>query len=129
MNSDEQAIRKLIQDWHRLTREGNLEAIITLMTDDAMFLTCGNPPMTRQDFAAAFRDFAGKVRIESASDVKELHVSGDLAYAWSKISVAMTASKSGERMERAGNVLSIFRKDATGRWQLCRDANLMLKPG
>jgi uncharacterized protein (TIGR02246 family) len=129
MNSDEQAIRKLMQDWHRLTREGNLEALITLMTDDAMFLTCGNPPMTRRDFAAAFRDFAGKVRIESSQDVKELHVSGDLAYAWSKVSVAMTATEGGARMERAGHVLSIFRKDAAGRWQLARDANLMLRPG
>lgn len=56
-------------------------------------------------------------------------MSGDLAYAWSKISVAMTATEGGERMERAGHVLSVFRKDAAGRWQLARDANLMLKPG
>ena len=124
MESDEQAIRKLMQDWHRLTAQGDLEGIIALMTDDAMFLTCGNPPMTRTDFGAGFRDFAGKMRIESSQDVKELHVSGDLAYAWSKISVAMIASEGGKRTERAGHVLSVFRKSA-GRWQLARDANLM----
>jgi len=129
MNSDEQAIRKLMEEWRRLTREGDLEALITLMTDDAMFLTCGNPPMTRQDFAAGFRDIAGKVRIESTQDVKELHVAGDLAYAWSKISVAMIAKEGDKRMERAGHALSVFRKNAGGRWQLSRDANLMLKPG
>ena len=129
MNSDEQAIRKLIQDWHRLTKEGNLEALITLMTDDAIFLTCGNPPMTRRDFGAAFRDFSGKVRLETSQDVKELVVSGDLAYAWSKISVTMIANDGGKRSERAGHVLSLFRKSAAGRWQLSRDANLMPKPG
>jgi len=128
MDGDEQAIRKLIHDWHRLSAEGELEAVITLMTDDAMFLTCGNAPMTRQDFGAAFRDFSGKVRIESAQDVRELYVSGDLAYAWSKISVAMTAND-GRRTERAGHVLSVFRKNAAGRWQLARDANLMPKAG
>lgn len=129
MDGDEQAIRKLIQDWHRLTAQGELEAVITLMTDDAMFLTCGNSPMTRQDFGAAFRDFSDKVRIESSQDVKELVVSGDLAYAWSKISVAMIANDGGKRTERAGHVLSVFRKDTAGRWQLARDANLMPKPG
>jgi uncharacterized protein (TIGR02246 family) len=95
------------------------------MTDDVVFLTCGNPPMAKSDFAAGFSGFAGRVRIETAQEVKGLQVSGDLAYAWSHISVAMTSTETGSKTERAGHVLTVFRRAPSGKWLLARDANLM----
>lgn len=125
METDEQPILRLMEEWRRRTAEGDLEAVLALMTDDAVFLTCGNPPITRSDFAAAFGSFAGRARIEATQEVKELQVSGDFAYSWCHISVVMTSLETGGRTERAGHVLTVFRKSPSGTWLLARDANLM----
>jgi ketosteroid isomerase-like protein len=81
--------------------------------------------MTRSDFAAASRGFAGKLRIESTQEIKDFHASGDLAYAWSHIQVVMISTETGDRTERAGHVLTVFRKSHSGEWRLARDANLI----
>ncbi len=125
MNDDEQQIRKLMDEWRRRTLEGDLEGVLALMTDDAVFLTPGNPPMTKSDFAAASKGFVGKFQIESKQEIQDLHASGDLAYAWSHITVVMTSAETGARTERAGHVLTVFRKSPSGKWLLARDANLI----
>ena len=125
MDSDEQAIRRLMEDWRRRTIEGDVDGVLDLMTEDAAFLTCGNEPARPADFAASARAFAGSSRIEATQDVKELHASGDLAYAWTYISVAVTSTETGSRIERAGHALTVFRKSPDGVWRLSRDANLI----
>ncbi|HEY0558589.1 MAG TPA: SgcJ/EcaC family oxidoreductase [Thermoanaerobaculia bacterium] len=125
MATDEQQIRDLMAEWSRRTAEGDVEGVLALMTDDAIFLTSGNPPMTKADFEAGFRSFAGKVEIEATQDVKDLQVSGDLAYSWSHLSMAMTSTETGNRTERMGHVLTVFRRSSGGEWLLARDANLM----
>lgn len=125
MDNDERQIRELMDEWRRRTLEGDLEGVLALMTDDAVFLTPGNPPMTRSDFAAASQGLAGRFRIESTQEIKDFHASGDTAYAWSHISVVMTSTETGARTERAGHVLTVFRKSSSGEWLLARDANLM----
>jgi uncharacterized protein (TIGR02246 family) len=125
METDEQQIRELMAEWHRRTAAGDVEGVLALMTDDAVFLTSGNPPMTKAGFAAGFKTFAGKVRFEATQDIKDLQVSGDLAYSWSHLSVTMTSLETGGRTERVGHVLTVFRKTPTGEWLLARDANLV----
>jgi len=124
MNDDERQIRHLMDEWRRRTLEGDLDGVLALMTDNAVFLTAGNPPMTRSGFAAGFRGLAG-FRVESTQEVKEIHVSGDLAYAWTHITVVMTDAGTGDRTERAGHTLTVFRKSPEGNWLLARDANLI----
>jgi uncharacterized protein (TIGR02246 family) len=124
MNDDERQIRHLMDEWRERTLEGDLEGVLALMTEDAVFLTAGNPPMTRSDFAAGFRGLTG-LRVESTQEVKDIHASGDLAYAWTHITVVMTSTKTGDRTERAGHTLTVFRKTPAGTWLLARDANLM----
>jgi uncharacterized protein (TIGR02246 family) len=125
METDEQQIRNIMAEWSRRTAAGDVEGVLALMTDDAVFLTPGNPPMTKADFAAGFRSFAGKVEIEATQDVKELQVSGDLGYSWSHLSVVMTSTETGGRTERVGHVLTVFRRSSGGEWLLARDANLL----
>ena len=128
MNDDEKQIRQLIDKWGRATAAGDLQTVLDLMADDAIFLTPGQPPMNKQAFAAAFKGFAGSVRIgiESQSDVKEVFAVGDLAYCWSHISVVMTSLDTREKKERAGYTLTVFRKSPNGSWVLSRDVNLIV---
>ena len=55
--------------------------------------------------------------------IKEVVVSGELAFLWSEISVSVYPPSSAV-IERDGHTLTVFRKIA-GRWLLARDANLL----
>ena len=129
MQTDEQQIRQLIETWHRATAAGDLATVLSLMADDAVFLTPGKPPMNKDAFAEGFRAWSGRMQIKTAQDIKELHASGDMAYCWSHISVTMTTPETGERNQRAGHVLTVFRKSPRGAWLLSRDANLLTPAG
>jgi uncharacterized protein (TIGR02246 family) len=127
--ADEQQIGDLMDDWRRLTAEGNVDGLLSLLTDDVVFLTPGNPPMTKADFAKGFRDVSAKARIEATQDVKEIRVSGDLASAWSHLTVVLTPKEGGKTSEASGYVLTVFQRSPTGKWLLARDANLVAGAG
>ena len=57
--------------WRRFTAEGNLDGLLSLLADDVIFLTPGNPPITRDDFAKGFREVSAKAHIETEQDVKD----------------------------------------------------------
>jgi uncharacterized protein (TIGR02246 family) len=130
MSSDEQAIRKLVDDWHRATAAGNVDAILPLMFEDVVFLVCGKPPMKgRATFEQGLRSLLTSHRIQSTGEIQELVVSQDLAYSWTNLTVQIKPISGGESIERAGSALSIFRKQPNQSWVLIRDANLLPPPG
>jgi uncharacterized protein (TIGR02246 family) len=125
MSPDEQQIHRLMEEWRRCTVAGDIDGLLALTADHAVFLSPGNAPITKDDFAASFRRISAKARIEQRQQVKDLGISGDLAYAWSHMTVVFTAKTGGVRTERSGHVLAIFRKSAAGGWQLARAAKLI----
>jgi uncharacterized protein (TIGR02246 family) len=102
MQSDEQAIRNLIATWHRATAEGDLSRLLTLMSNDVVFLTAVQPPMSKEAFAAGFQAMLTHARIESNSEIKEIRAFGDWAYCWSHLSVIVTPRKEGKPVPAAG---------------------------
>ena len=124
MDDDERAIRELIDTWSRASQAGDTARVLSLMTDDALFLVAGRrEPMRRSEFEAASRS-APKASIESHAEVQEVVARGDLAYCWTRLRVVMTP-EGGATSRRSGFTLTIFRKGADGRWRLARDANLL----
>src|SRR6266704_2552774 len=95
--TDEQQIRNLMAEWRRLTTEGNLDGLLSLLADDVIFLTPANPPITRDDFAKGFREVSAKARIEAIQDVKQIRASGDMATAWSHLTVVLTPKDGGKK--------------------------------
>jgi uncharacterized protein (TIGR02246 family) len=127
--TDEQQIRHVMDEWRRLTDEGDLDGLMSLLADDVIFLTPGNPPITKNDFATGFRDVSAKARIEAAQEVKEIRVSGDIAAAWSHLTVLLTPKEGGKMSEASGYVLTVFHRSSSGKWLLARDANLVAGAG
>ncbi len=125
MGSDEQAIRDVIANWQRATATGDAAQLAGLMAEDVVFLTPGHPPMrgreTFMQLQAGLRSF----RIESSGDIQEIQVSGEWAWCWTHLQVTVTPAAGGAAVRRAGNTLSIFRKESDGRWVLARDANML----
>ena len=127
--TDEQQIRELMAEWRRLTAEGNLDGLLSLLTDDVVFLTPGNPPISKEHFAKGFQDVSAKARIEAIQDVKEISASGDIATAWSHLTIVLTPKQGGKTSEASGYVLSVFQRSPSGKWLLARDANLVAGAG
>jgi len=129
MNADERSIRDAVKRWHDATARGDVATIRELMTDDVTFLVPGRSPLQgREAFLTGLRSVLGSHRIESSGDVRELEVSGDLAYCLTWLDVSMTPRAGGTTGRRQGNTLSIFRRDARGTWRLFRDVNLLPPP-
>ena len=53
MTPDEEQIRALIAGWMAATKAGDADKVLGMMTDDAVFLLPGRPPMRKPEFAAA----------------------------------------------------------------------------
>jgi uncharacterized protein (TIGR02246 family) len=124
--ADEQQIRALIAKWMEASRAGDFDARMNLLADDVVFLTPGNPPMRRDDFAAASKSMDGKVHIDGHAEVQEITVHGDFATCWTRLEVSVTPVAGGDTIKRAGNVLSVFRRGTDGQWRIWRDANLLV---
>jgi uncharacterized protein (TIGR02246 family) len=126
MPSDEQSVRDLVALWHSATNAGDIDTVLALMTDDVVFLVAGRPPMRgRSLFESGLRKLLTTHRIESAGDVREVEVSGDLAYCWSELKVSVVPRAGGDPTTRRGSDLSILRRRVDGRWAVARDANLL----
>jgi len=125
--SDETAIRQVVETWMSATQRGDIATILTLMTDDVLFMVPGQEPFGKDAFAASFQNMAG-ARIEATSDIIELGILGDWAFIRNHLDLKI-ASPEGGQAHRAGYTLTLLRKEADGQWRLARDANLLTAVG
>lgn len=123
MSEDERAIRDLVATWMKASQAGDVATVLSLMSDDVVFMVPGREPFGKDAFAAASQGMKG-MRVEGTSDIRELEVLGDSAYLRNYIQISMTPP-GGNPVKRAGYTLTILRKLADGRWVLARDANLL----
>jgi uncharacterized protein (TIGR02246 family) len=127
MNEEEekQKIRDVISGWMAASADGDTERVLSLMAEDVIFLMPGRPPMRREAFAAGSNASKGQVRFEGTPDIQEIHISGNFAFCWTQLSLKIIPLQGGTPMNRAGPILTVFRKGPDGRWLLFRDANML----
>ncbi|WP_211251652.1 YybH family protein [Andreprevotia chitinilytica] len=124
--NDGQAIRAWFETWRQATLAGDVQQLIDLCADDAVFLQPGRPPMRGADtFAAAFRSAISQFCIDYTSTIEEIRIHGDHAHCWTTLAVTITPRTGGEPVHRAGNTLTVFEK-RNGGWLLSRDANMLV---
>jgi uncharacterized protein (TIGR02246 family) len=129
MTEDERVIRQLVETWMEASRAGDVATVLSLMTDDVVFMVPGREPFGREVFEAATTDnSAGGAKIDGTNDIVELQVLGSWAFTRNHIDIEMTLPN-GETMQRSGYTLSLYRKEADGHWRLMRDANLLAAKG
>ena len=123
MTSDEQAVRDLVETWMRATRDGDTATVLSLMTDDVVFMVPGREPFGKDAFAAASQEMKS-MTIDGRATIVELQVLGDVAYLRNHIDITVTPA-GGSPTHRSGYTLTVLRKQPDGRWLLARDANLV----
>ena len=124
VSADETAIRDLIATWLRASKGGDQETVLSLMSEDVVFLQAGQPPMRGRSGFAAAQKAMGDIDIDASSEIQEIRILGDWAYCWNRLTVVVSPRNGGASTKRAGDVLSLLQKQS-GRWVIVRDANML----
>ena len=122
--TDEAQIRAVVRQWMDATLAGDAAAVLDLMADDVVFTVAGGEPFGKETFAALSQSNETGMSIEGTNDIIELKVLGDWAFTRNRISLVVR-TEGGPPISRSGYTLTLFRKDADGKWRLARDANMV----
>jgi uncharacterized protein (TIGR02246 family) len=79
MQNDEKEIRKLVETWRTASMAGDLETVLSLMTEDVVFLGAGRPPMIgKEAFAEASKALSEQpYEMSGSTEVQEVKVFGE----------------------------------------------------
>jgi uncharacterized protein (TIGR02246 family) len=129
VDEDERAIRKLFAEWGDAVAARDVEQLLTLITEDAVFLAPGQEPIRgKVAVEALYRQVLSLYRFEQNWVFEEIQVLGDWAYCWGRDSVTMTPLGSAEAAVRASGMgLSILRRQPNGSWAVARGINNMTR--
>jgi uncharacterized protein (TIGR02246 family) len=122
---DEQAIRDWFETWKAATESGDLDAVLDLYAEDAVFLLPGGETMERGPFAEGVTNSPEKERdylFEGGDEIVEVRVFGDHAYLWTKSEFKITVKAENQTTSYRGHGLAILEK-RNGKWVAIRDVN------
>lgn len=123
MTDDEKKIRAVIAEWIEATAKGDLDRVLSLMTDDVEFVTPARAPFGKKEYAENGRAMKG-VKFSGAPDIREVIVAGRYAFVRNDLEAEITPP-GGALMRLKGPILSVFRKGEDENWRLWRDANFV----
>lgn len=124
-SDDEQAIRKLTADWLRALGAKDVAFLSAMVTDDAVFLPPGFPPIRgKVGVEAMYRRFFPQFSsVEQTVSLEELQVAGDWAFAWGTEKFTLVPEAGGATIEIEGKGMTILRRQPDGSWKFARGIN------
>jgi ketosteroid isomerase-like protein len=79
----------------------------------------------RENFLSLARANQNKLSVEGRAETLEVHIDGKLAHMWNRLSITITPKDGSAPFTKAGDTMSLLRKEPDGRWVLVRDVNLL----
>jgi len=123
VQEEEQAIRQLVDTWLKASENGDLNAMLNLISDDVIFMVPAREPFGKEEFAQNYKQMKG-IKLSTQSNIQEIKVLGNWAWMRNFLKVTFTQGD-GNPTTHSGYVLTILRKTADGKWVITRDANLL----
>ncbi len=125
MTPDEHAIHQVHTTWVAAANAGDLEQLLALMTEDAVFMSPGRAALGRDGFPAGFLGGHQQFELRCTSALQELVVVGDFAFTRCQDALHLIPRTGGDASTLAGDRLTVYRRQPDGRWLLARDANTL----
>ena len=120
--NDEQEIRALVETWMNASKKGDTNTVLSLMTDDVVFMVPGQEPFGKEAFRKS-SEYMKTLLVDGKADIQEIKILGTWAYLRNYLEIT-TTTPNGKPITRKGYTLTILRKEKNG-WKLARDANLL----
>jgi uncharacterized protein (TIGR02246 family) len=119
---EEEAVRRTLAAFTESVNRGDYEAVLDMVTEDAVFWTANYPSMTGK---AALREaYAGLApyRVHQEFEIEELRVCGEWAFAAGYENFTLDPKDGkGERLEiKKRRAISILRRQPDGSWKTAR---------
>lgn len=124
VQEEKQAIRELVDTWLKASESGDLNTVLGLMADDVIFMVPGRDPFGKEEFAQNYSQMKG-TQLKTESNIQEIEILGNWAWIRNHLRVTFMPS-GGNETTHSGYVLTILRKDSSGKWVIARDANLLM---
>ena len=121
---EEQAVRQLVDAWLAAPGEGDVERVLSLVTDDVVFVAPGQPALRGRAAFAKSHDGRPAQVLEARGKVQEVRVLGDWAMLWTRLTLVTRPRDGGASVTRIGHALSFLHKLGAG-WALAPAANLL----
>ena len=122
---DEQAIRKMTEDWTASVRAKDVARLTSMVTEDAVFLPPGLPPIRgKQAVEAMYKSFFPQFSsVEQTVSIEEIEVCGEWAFAWGTEGYVLVPQTGGPSIQMQGKAMSILRRQPGGSWKFARGIN------
>lgn len=123
MDPEERAVRQAHEAFINAVNAADLDRVLSLMTDDVVFLNPWQEPFGRQAFPVGFLDGHRQFHLVCVSYLESVEVAGDVAYTVCRDTVHLVPRSGGAESELAGYRLTVYRRQPDGRWLMARDAH------
>jgi uncharacterized protein (TIGR02246 family) len=90
VSATEHDIREAHAAWLDAVNSGDVARVLALMAEDAVLMGAGQPPLGRNEFPANYSAAHARAHIVCISDLEDVSVAGDVAYAHSRDVLRMT---------------------------------------
>src|ERR1051326_7580141 len=121
---DRDRIGSLNREWLGAMQAKDLDRLLSLIADDAVFLPPGSPPVRgRAEVTNMLRTFFSRCNPEQSVAVEEIQICGDWAFAWGAETMKATPVAGGAPLTMRGHGLSILRRQPDGSWKFARGIN------
>ncbi|WP_460527248.1 YybH family protein [Chitinimonas naiadis] len=125
MEPDERAVHEVHTRFINAVNAGDLARLLTMMADDVVFLGPGQAPFGRDGFPTGFLAAHQEFLLRCTSELEEVVVVGTVAYTRARDSLSLVPRAGGEASALAGYRITVYRKQADGRWLMARDAHTL----
>jgi uncharacterized protein (TIGR02246 family) len=127
-NDDLHAIQELTKAWLAAVQGKDLEQVLSMVTDDVIFLSASVPPIRGKDAVAAlYRNMYARFDLVQTSAFEEVEVMGEWAYAWGSDSLVLIPLGGGTPIRLQGYGLTILQRQSDGSWRYRRGINSMVQ--
>jgi uncharacterized protein (TIGR02246 family) len=119
---EEESVRRALAAFTEAVNRADYEAVLEMVTDDAVFWTANYPALSgKAAIRAAYAGLAA-YRVHQEFEIEELQVCGDWAFVRGyEDSTLDPKDGKGERLEiRRRRAISILRRQADGTWKTAR---------
>lgn len=119
--SEQEEVKAVVQSYFDALNAGDIERIIGLYSDDAVFLPKDAP--AARGIAAierTYRQVLGNIDLDTRHEYFEIAVDGPIAVVESRSNGTLTLEETGKTKPTSNNELFVLRRNDAGNWRISR---------